>query len=120
MGLTPTQVYNQIRAQSGESSSSFLTPAMLYSFMWQAEIELANFVGCALNKDVSLTTVAAQREYTIPSGTLQILRLLYDVVKMKKIDLTELDMIEGTAYGGVLTSGRPQYYYEFGTVIGLS
>lgn len=120
MGLTPTQIYNQVRAQAGESSDSFLTEAVLYSFIWQAEIELANFVGCSLDKDTSITTVASTRESTIPTGTLQILRVLYDSVKLKKIDLTELDMVEGTAYGGVTTSGQPQYYYEFGTAIGLS
>lgn len=120
MSLTPVQIAAQIRAQSGETSTSFLTDDILYSFLWQAEIEFSNFVGCSLNKDTSVTTVAGIRESTIPANTQRILRLEYDSVKLKKIDLTELDMLEGTAYGGVTTSGQPQYYYEFDGKVGLS
>lgn len=118
--MTPSQVYSQTRAQSGESSTAFLTEAILYSFIWQAETELASYTGCALGTDTSLATVSGTREYSIPSGTIRLLRVLYDSVKLKKIDLTELDMIEGSAYGGVTNSGQPSYYYEFGSKIGLS
>jgi hypothetical protein len=118
--MTPSQVYSQTRAQSGESSTAFLTEDILYSFIWQAETELASLTGCALSVDTSLTTAAGTREYSIPSGTIRLLRVLYDSVKLKKVDLTELDMLEGSAYGGVVNSGQPQYYYEFGDKIGLS
>lgn len=118
--MTPDQVYTNIRVQCNESGTNFLGETELYAYMTMYEHELADEVGCTETTDSSITTVASTREYTIPAGTLTILRCEWNSLKLQRIDLTELDQVEGTAYGGTSSSGSPIYYYVWGTKIGFS
>ena len=118
--MTPSEVLTDIRNQINEQSAGFYSDEEIYAYMWNGEKILAETTGCAETTDSTLTTVAAQREYTIPSTVATLLRVEYDSYKLKKIDLTQLDQIEGKTYGGITTSGDPVYYYEFGNKIGLS
>lgn len=116
--MTPVQLYDFIRNSSFDAGEELASESELYMYMSQAETIMAKTVGCAKTTTTSVT-VAAQKEYTKPD-CLKIHRLTYDTVKLKKIDLRRLDEVEGTAHGGITTSGSPVYYYEWGNVIGLS
>lgn len=120
MANTPPARLTVVRSKIYETTPGYYTDPEIYSYMWEAEKILAGRVGCCEATDSSTTTVAATKEYTRPTGVETIIRLTWDYVKLKKIDMTELDSAEGTAYGGVTTSGSPEYYYEFGTIVGLS
>jgi hypothetical protein len=116
--LTPTQCYNMIRASSFDASIELATELELYLMMTQAELMIAKAVGCT-QTTVTVPTVASTKEYTRPDA-LAIERVTYDSVKLKKIDMRQLDEIEGATYGGSTQEGRPVYYYEYGNIIGLS
>lgn len=116
--MTPTQLYDYVRNSAFDVSEELSSESELYMYMSQAENIFAKKCNCtqAIMTD---TTIALQKEYVRPDA-LKIERLTYDSVKLKKIDLRQVDEIEGTSYGGVTTSGNPVYYYEFGNIIGLS
>jgi hypothetical protein len=88
--------------------------------MWQGEYILAKHTGCTETTNSSTTTVASTREYTIPTGVLNITRVTWYNFPLEKIDKNELDVYEGAAYNFSGTSGQPIYYYEYGAYIGLS
>jgi hypothetical protein len=89
--------------------------------MWQAEIEVADEYDMYRTTDSTITTTASQREDTLPTGTMTIHRCEWNSVKLKKINtISDLDVVEGTAYGGLTVEGNPVYYYEHGDKIGYS
>ena len=117
--MTPTQLYNSIRNQINDTSADFWSESELYRYMSDAEMELASLVNCT-ETTATDTSVADQREYDRPSDAINIERVTWNSVKLKKINLTDLDNLEGTSYGGSADYGNPVYYYDYADVIGLS
>ena len=117
--MTPTQVYNTVRNQFYEQDPSFIGEAELYSYMWQAEQEIAGQVECTQAYDNSTTTVASTQNYSKPSDCLYLKRVTWDTVKLKKEDQRAIDAQDGQGYGGSTTEGNVYSYYEWGSEIFL-
>lgn len=118
--MTPSQLLTRVRSQFDEDTAAFLSDANdIYPYMSDAEMELANDIGCTQGVDANTSTVAGTQEYTRPSDCLRIEVLRWNGVKLKKIDLQEYETISGAYYGATTTQGNPVYYYEWADVVGL-
>lgn len=118
--MTPAQLLSNVREQFSEPNPTFNTDGAIYSYMWQAETEIANLIPCTEATDTSTTTVSGTREYSFPSGVQRIHKVSWNAYPLKKMDLKDLDYLEETAYGYTGSTGDPVYYYEWANKIGLS
>lgn len=118
--MTPTEVLTLIRNQVFEQTAAFYNDPEVYSYMTLAENEMSRKTDMAESTDTSITTVASTREYTKPSTITKLIRVTWNTVKLKKIDFTQLDQVEGVSYGFTGSTGSPVYYYEWAGKIGLS
>lgn len=116
---TPTELYDQIRRMSFDVDEKLSSEAELYYYMSEGELELAKIVECTETTTTD-TSVVDQREYDRPSGAIKIQRVTWNTVKLKKIPISDVDVIEGQSYGGITSIGNVIYYYEYGSKIGLS
>lgn len=116
--MTPTQIYNTIRDQAYETSTAFYGESEIYTYMWQAECEVAGLVECT-HASTSTTTTTSTSMYTKPTGYIMLKRLTYDSVKLKKITLKDQDAMDAVSYGGSTSEGQPNSYYEWGDQVGL-
>ena len=112
--MTPNEVYTLVRNQVAETSPSFWGESEIYSLLSNAEALLASEIDCT---EVTATDVSAPnvREYTRPTAALRISRITWDNTKLKKINFTDVDKIEGDTQD----FGDPVYYYEYGSSIGI-
>ena len=110
--MTPSDVMTSVRSQLYEPVATFWTDTELYGYMWQAEQELALQIKCT-QVSTTLTSVTAQSMYTRPADAYYIDRLMWDKVKLKKIDKTDYDALQRVAYGGQYTIGRSMHYIEW-------
>ena len=118
--MTPNQILNTIRNQVYETSPTFWTDGEVFAYMWQAECELAALIGCTQSTDTSITTVAGTQEYTRPSDALEISRVTWNYVPLKKIDLRDKDSLEFPSYGDSTNrTGNCTHFYEYGDLIGF-
>lgn len=116
---TPTAIYNQIREMSFDNDQALVSESELYQYMSDAELILAKEIPFT---ETTLTdnTVVDQREYDRPTNALKIKRVTWNTVKLKKISMGDVDVIEGQSYGGITSTGNLIYYYEYGNKIGFS
>lgn len=115
--MVPADVYTLIRRQCDETDTTFWGESEVYGLMSVGEGIIAQKIGL-IESTYTVTTVTGTRGYTAPAGT--IIRATYDEVKLKQIDINEIDDAEGETYGGVTTQGTPEYYYLWGTSMYLS
>lgn len=118
--MTPPEVLVMIRNEAVEQSAAFWNDLEIYDYMWKGEIIIAQKTGCTRTTDTSTTTVASTREYSIPTGVMTTERLTWNSMRLKKIDINDLDDKEGLSYGSTGVTGQPDSYYEYGSVFGLS
>ena len=119
MTTTPSTIFTQIRNQANEQSSAFWSDEEIYRIMSEAENQVAGALKCTQDS-TSFSTADGTREYSLGADVGQISRLTWDSYRLRAIDLNNLDVVEGSAYGGADQSGNPQYYYLWGSSIGLS
>lgn len=112
--MTPSEVYTLVRNQVAETTPDFWGESEIYNLLWNAETVLASEVDCT-EYTTTDTSVASTREYTRPTSALKISRVTWDGTKLKKINFTDVDKIEGDTED----FGDPVYYYEYGSSIGL-
>lgn len=117
--MTPDQVFDTIRNQVYETAASFWSDDEIYSYMWQAEQEIASLVDCTQSYDSSQTTTANEPAYSKPSDVLYLTRVTWDGVKLKKIDWRQKDSLEIGTYGAADYVGNPTHYVEWGNTITL-
>ena len=117
--MTPAQLLATIRNQVYETEAAFYTDAEIYSYMWQAEQEIARVIRCTETVDSSTSTVADTEYYSLPSNAEYVYRVEWDGKKLKKIDFTDRDTVDFNQYGSTLDTGRPTFYYLWGNQIGL-
>lgn len=119
--MRPSDMLTLIKDQLNNlSTDSFYTDSVLYDYMEQASRIISNRF--TLNESKStINSVANQREYDMPSGCVNIIRVTYDSYPLKRININGIDRYEGYAYGGGATTyGNTQFYYEYGNTLGLS
>jgi hypothetical protein len=119
MSLTAASRLSSVRNQIFETSAAFWTDAEIYGYLSDAEYLLASEVNCSQVIDTSITTVIGTQEYSMPATIMRIQRLTWYTVKLKAIDMTQLDSIFYPIYGGSTVSGNPVYYYLYANLIGL-
>ena len=117
--MTPLQILDSIRDQVYETSANFWSDAEIYRYMWQAECEIAGLIECNELKNVSVSTVASQQEYTLPAGVLDITRVLYGNKPLKKVSKREKDFYDFNTVTSTDYNGEPDSFYEYGSLIGL-
>lgn len=118
--MTPSTLVTDVRSEFNEATASFISDANdIYPAIQDAEYELASEIGCIQATSVATSTVAGTQEYTAPTTLIRIEALRWNGVKLKRIDLTELETLSNSGYGGSTSQGNPVYYYEWGTSIGL-
>jgi hypothetical protein len=111
--MTPAQALTRVRTQINETTAAFWTDAEIYGYMWEAECILAGNLGL-FQATSAHTTVTDTSAYTFPASMLRLSRLTYDGKKLKKIDFTERDYLDGANYGSTIQTGRPEAYVEWG------
>jgi hypothetical protein len=116
---TPAQVFTQIRLQANEDTAAFWSDAEILRHMGDGESLIIQTTGCAEDSS-SFVTTGGTREYNLGSTIGTILRLTWDTATIDAIELSQLKDVEGEAYGGVDSTGNPEYYYRWGDKIGFS
>jgi hypothetical protein len=115
--MTPSEINTYVRQAYNATSDSFFSDTEIYSYIYDAEMQLAREAKC-IRTVYSTTTVASQQEYIRPSRAIAIKRITYDGSKLLKIsdkidDLYTLNQQDTTA------TGTPMYYWEWGTTLYL-
>lgn len=119
MGMTPQQVIDTVRNQFYETAAKFIADNEIRSYLWQAELLIASMLECTEATSTSTTTVAGTQAYAKPANCTLITRVEWWGVKLKKIDITDQDAIDGGGYGASLSQGDPTSYFEYGNSIYL-
>jgi len=118
--MTPAQILETIRNQVYESTAAFYSDAEIYSYLWQAEQEIAELVKCTEARTaVAATSVTGTEYYDLASDVAIVTRVTWDGLKLKKIDYRDRDAVDYTQYGSTLSSGNPYMFYQWGNKIGL-
>jgi hypothetical protein len=117
--MTPAQILQTIRDQVNEPVANFWTDQEIYNYQWQAECLINNLTKCNEQTDSSISTLSNVAEYSMPSGVLFVTRVMWDLVRLKKIDFRELENREWLSYGQPIQASEPDSYYIFGNNIGL-
>lgn len=112
--MTPLELYTVIRNQIAEEDPGFWGEDEIYKIMWNGEKIFAFELQCAQSYSTDVSVVN-QREYARPVNAQAISRLTWDRTKLKKITLEDVDRLEGDTED----IGEPEYYYEYGNIIGL-
>src|SRR3990167_6430354 len=110
--MTPAQALTRVRTQVNETTAAFWSDAEIYGYMWEAECILSGRLGL-FQAITAVTTVTGTSAYTFPDGYQRIYRVTYDGKKLKKVDFTDRDHLDGTSYGSTIQSGKPEMYMEF-------
>jgi len=117
---TPAIIFSQIRNQANESSAAFWSDAEIYQLMTDGENLVSTELGCTQDS-TSFSTGDGTREYTIGSDMGRVHRLTWDTLRLRQIDINQLDELEGNSYGGSTDqTGQPEYYYLYGSLLGFS
>jgi hypothetical protein len=117
--MTPSQVLETVRNQVDESSANFWSDNEIRNYMWEAEKELASLVHCSEKYDASTLTVNGTAEYGLPTDCYFVERVVWNGVRLKKIDFRELELNEGFSYGKTIQTGLPDSYYLYAGKIGI-
>jgi hypothetical protein len=119
--MNPATVYTQIRAQCNETadSSGLWSDSEILRHMSVGETIISQTVPCCQDTS-SFAAINGTREYNLGSTVGPIFRLTYDSVRLQRIDINDLEDVEGSAYGGIDSSGSPEYYYQYNSTIGMS
>lgn len=117
---TPAQILTTVRSQIAEVEAGYFTDDEIRSYMWQGECELAKLLQCTETNSSTTSTVVGTREYAQPTNIINIYRVTWDSFPLTKINVNEVDIVEGAAYAYTGSQGSPLYYYEDRNYIGLS
>lgn len=116
--MTPAQALTRVRQSLNETTAAFWSDAEIYGYMWEAESILAGKLGL-FQAVTAHTTVTDTSAYTFPDSLIRVSRLTYDGKKLKKVDFTERDYLDGTNYGSTPQTGQPEVYAEWGQSVYL-
>lgn len=116
----PSIIFSQIRNQANEATSAFWSDDEIYRLMSEGENLISTELGCS-EATTSFSTSDGTREYTVDDNVGRVHRLTWDTLRLRAIDVNQLDSLEGSSYGGSTdTTGQPEYYYRYADVIGFS
>lgn len=121
---TPNQIYTNTRAQAIDPDGDFIADSELRVYLQQAGNIIYRKLGIGQDKDTSITTVSGTEEYTIVASDSAesvsvINEVIWNAVRLKRINRRELAGEKGLSYGGTDTTGNPIYYWKYDNKIGL-
>jgi len=116
--MTPAEALSLVRNQINETTANFWSDAEIYAYMWEAENQLCAIVGYE-QAVTAHTTITDTSVYTTPDDSLRITRVTYDGRPLKRSTAREIDLLNGTTYGGTVTAGKPEVYKQWGTNVTL-
>ena len=111
--MTPTQIETMARRQYNAVGDTFFSQAEINDYIYKAQMEFCKHA-FMLKKTYSTTTVADQKEYSMPSQTIAIKRLEVDGWKVEPISFNENDDLTVLNDASAL-AGNTDYYYQWGT-----
>jgi hypothetical protein len=115
--MTPSELSDYVRRQYNAVNDTFFSDAEIFSYAWQAEMELARHAYVIKNTYTD-TTVASQQEYAFPTNALAIYRVTVAGRKLKPITFREDDQV--TLLNTATTAtGEPLYYMKWDEVLSL-
>lgn len=111
--MVPTDVLSRVRDQLAETTAAFWTNAELYRYMTDGEREMVRTLECNIVTTAHTSTTGTSG-YANPSDCLEVYRLTFDGVPLRKLDRNkrDIDMLDMPGYGGTGQSGDPTHYYE--------
>ncbi len=116
--MIPSQALSLVRAQINEATANFWSDAEIYSYMWDAEIQLAAIVGYQQATSAH-TTITDTSVYTLPDSTLSVARVSYDGKRLTEVIDKDIDNLNGTSYGSAIEAGKPEVYRRWDNNITL-
>lgn len=115
--MTPQQIEDAARRKYNSVGSSFFAQAEIWDLIYQAELEVAQETKMLEGRTVvSGGSVAGTQSYAYPTGVLEIKRIEYDGIKLKRIDFREDDRLTLMNSNGT-EQGTPLYYYDWDKTI---
>ena len=75
------------RQQYNATSDSFFSDTELYSYIYDAQMQLARFTSC-IRGTYTQSTVASQQEYSMPSDVISVKRVTYDGKRLAPISFS--------------------------------
>ncbi len=115
--MTPTEIEQAARERYNAVNSTFWSQSEIFSYIYQAEMDIVNFTQ-AIERSFQASTVAGQQEYDFPTNTIEIKRITYNGTKLERINFNDDDVITG--YDADTTSqGDPRYFYLWNRTIAL-
>lgn len=117
--MTPLQIEERARHRLNAINSQFWSSAeIIENYLYNCASDLAVETMCIENR-YTTTSVADQAEYSKPTRSISIKRIVYDStgsnIKLAPIDYRTLDSIDPNITGA--STGTPQYYMSFDDVI---
>jgi hypothetical protein len=114
--MTPTEIATMARQIYNAVGDDFFADALMYNFMYGAQLEAALDSQCIENV-YTASSVANQQQYSFPTNAIGIKNLKYGNKELDKISQQEYDSI---SYGqSTVASGTPRAYWQWGESIYL-
>jgi hypothetical protein len=88
--VTPDEVATYARQRyNAVNDTTFFSDSLMYSFIYDAEMQLARYSNC-IRSVYSTTTTAGQQEYPCPANTISIKRITYNGYEVMPRSLKEV------------------------------
>jgi len=115
--VTPQLIEDAARRKYNSVGSTFFAQAEIWDLIYQAELEIARETKMLEGRTViSGGSVASTQSYAYPTGVLELKRVEYAGVKLKRIDFREDDAIT-VLNSNTTETGTPVYYYDWDKTI---
>lgn len=112
--MTALEIITAARQASNNEGSTFVSDSELYSYLTFGLNEAAaKALIIEATDSSSLTSVADQADYTLPTGFISIKRVEYNNLKLRPSTLVEIDKLQ-SAISSDPASGTPRHYNLFG------
>ncbi len=115
--MTPAELNTYVRQRYNASNDGFFADTELYSYMYDAAMQLARESLCIRNIYTS-STVIDQREYAKPARSISIKRISYEGAKLFKIN-DRIDDALTLNNQDTTQTGTPLYYWEWSSTVDL-
>lgn len=115
-----SDVKTRVKRQFGDESSVQVTDADILRWINDAQRVIAQN-NRLLEVKGTLSTIANQQDYTLPTGILRLISIRYSTIKLQGMSLQEFDELitNGQIPGAAAATGDPNYFCVFAGSISL-
>lgn len=115
--MTPSELNTYVRQQYNAVNDTFFADSEIFSYAYEAEMQLAKFA-YVLKNTYTDTSVSGQQEYSFPTNAMAIYRITYAGRKLKPITFREDDQVT-LLNASTTATGEPLYYAKWDDVLYL-